>query len=300
MPLFFIVSGYLHKQPDSWDAFKKSTRKKTLRLLVPYVSFYFLVLVIAKIVSHQVFAITIKDLTRLICGGQMLGSFFASFWFVPVLFLTQTAFSILLLKVKNHKGFWAVIIAAYVLSYCDSLFSQSIYDVKYFWNADVVLLAIVFYSAGYFLKNREGVVNRNVLLSCSLVTALAIIVDASGIVTYSLNMRSSRYNHFLLDLLIPISMCILIIHLCRFIENFGFSQYLVQVGRYSLTIMYLHLTINIITDQFYPRNFLVVSILGTAIPILMSKFIFAKSSLTKFLFLGELHKGTRVKTVNLS
>lgn len=285
MPLFFLISGYLHKQPDSFDMFVKNTRRKTCRLLVPYVSFYCLILVIEKINYGQA-AITLKDFTRLLFGGQLLGGFFASFWFITVLYLTQIAFSLLLLNLKTAKAVSAVLVSAYILSYLDSLFSVSVYDIKFLWNADVVLLAVVFYSAGWLLKNKKVVIKRSVLLLCSFITCITIILDAQGIINYSLDMRSSTYNHFLLDLLVPVGICMMILQFSRFLEKYRTSKYLMLAGRYSLPIMYLHLTINIISDHFYPRNFLFVTIIGVVIPILLSKFIFEKSTLTKFLFLG--------------
>lgn len=288
MPLFFVISGYLHKQPDSIGQFLESTRRKIARLFVPYVSFYFLILTILKIESNQALAINLNDLSRLIWGGQRMGSGLAPFWFITVLFLTQISFSLLRLKIKNNKAFFAAIALAYVLSYFDSLLSQSGHDIQFFWNADVVLLAIVFYSVGYLLKSERIAIQWKMVTLCSLITCSAIVFDWLGIIDYSLNMRTSRYDHFLLDILIPVAMCILIIHLSGYLERFSISKYLAQAGKDSLTIMYLNLTINIISDNFVPRHFLFVTILGVIIPILISKFVFEKYSLTRFLFLGEL------------
>jgi len=288
MPLFFVISGYLHKQPNSMEAFVSSIRRKTVRLLVPYVSFYFLILTVLKIESNQPLSITLTDITRLLLGGQNLGSGFAPLWFVTVLYLTQLAFSLLLLKVRNGKGVAAVIFSAYVLAYFDSVLSLSGRDIHFIWNADVALLAIGFYSIGYLLKRNKTSFDGRLLVICSLITCTAIGLDALGTIDYSLNMRSSRYNHFILDLLIPVAISVLIIYLSHVLEKSGISKYLGQIGKYSLSIMYLHLTLNIISDHFMPRNFLFVTIIGVTVPILISKYFFETNYVTRFLFLGEV------------
>lgn len=298
MPLFFIISGYLHKQPDSFDTFAAKTRKRTCRLLIPYVSFYLLILLIAKFEGSLPLAINIKDITRLLCGGQMLTGFFASFWFITVLYLTQIAFSLLLLNIRNPKAVAAIIALSYLLSYFDSLFSVSGHDIRFLWNADVVLFAIVFYSIGYLLKNNKIAVNPKVLALCSLVACMAVIFDAFGIIDYTLDMKISRYNHFLLDLLIPTSLSILVLRLSRFVEKYSFSKYLVHAGIYSLSIMYLHMPINILMDHICPRNPLVVSVVGIVIPVLISKFIFERHYLTRLLFLGKLPRKINAKTAS--
>lgn len=294
MPLFFILSGYLHKQPDSFDLFVKNTGRKSCRFLIPYVSFYFVILFIRKIINSQPLAIAINDIFPLIWGGQLLVSAFAPFWFITVLYLTQLSFSILLLKVKNSKALFAVIFSAYILSYFDSLLSISGHDIKFIWDADVVLLAIVYYGVGCLLKSNKIVLDGKAVSLCSLITLTAIVVDAYGIINYSLNMRSSRYNHLLLDLLIPIAVSMLVIYFSRLIERYRAGSGLAHVGRYSLQIMCLHLTINIIADQFIPRNFLFVTIIGVIIPMLVSKLIFEKTQLTRLLFLGRLPNKLRL------
>jgi fucose 4-O-acetylase-like acetyltransferase len=288
MPLFFIISGYLHKQPDSPDMLAKNIGKKSRGLLIPYVSFYFLIFLVNKVITGQPPAIAIKDFFPLIWGGQLLVSAFAPFWFITVLYLTQLSFSVLLLKVKNKKTLFVIIFSSYVLSYFDSLLSVSGHDIKFMWDADVVLLAVVYYGAGYLLRTNKIVLDRKSLTLCSLIACTAVALDSLGLMDYSLNMRSSRYNHFLLDLLIPIAISMMVLYFSRMIEKYSVGSGLANVGRYSLQIMCLHLTVNIIADHFVPRNFLFVTLIGIIIPILFSKFIFEKTKLTRFLFLGAL------------
>ena len=44
MPLFFLISGYLHRQPDSLTEIFSVSVQKTYRLLIPYLSYYILIL----------------------------------------------------------------------------------------------------------------------------------------------------------------------------------------------------------------------------------------------------------------
>lgn len=281
MPLFFIIAGYLHKQPDSWAMFAQRTRKKTVCLLVPYVAFYLTLLPVYKIVSGLPLVITLADLKRLILGGQMFGSLFAPFWFITVLYLSQVTFSLLLLKVKDSKKLAAILAVSYILAYLDSLYTQTVYDYKVMWNADVVLLAVVYYGAGYLLRSHNGTGRPSLVWGSLLITFLAVVLDAADLINYSLNMRSGRYNHFLLDFLIPVSICILIMLLSRNLEGLCLGKYLAQAGLNSLSIMYLHLTVNVIWDLFFSRNYIVVTILGLIFPILISKLIFVKHHSTR-------------------
>ena len=43
MPLFFILSGYLHKQPGSFSEILFVIVQKTYRFFVPYTAYYFLI-----------------------------------------------------------------------------------------------------------------------------------------------------------------------------------------------------------------------------------------------------------------
>ena len=79
MPLFFIISGYLHKQPQTLDGVLNYNLKRTVQLLVPYVSFYLLILFIQKVGLHQSMTITMNDLKQLLLGGQRLDGSFGPF-----------------------------------------------------------------------------------------------------------------------------------------------------------------------------------------------------------------------------
>ena len=73
MPLFFIISGYLFKKPKNNDKIKSMLVKKTLKFLVPYVAYYFTILIIIGIDSDKQPLITFEDIKNFIAGGANLG-----------------------------------------------------------------------------------------------------------------------------------------------------------------------------------------------------------------------------------
>lgn len=285
MPLFFIISGYLHKQPQTLDGVLNYNLKRTVQLLVPYVSFYLLILFIQKVGLHQSMTITMNDLEQLLLGGQRLDGSFGPFWFITTLYLTQVVFSFLL-RAKNNKLIFLVIIAFYMLSFLDS--STALFSKDVIWNANVTLIAIVYYYVGYLLKNRHSIFNRYTLIICLTIIVVFISFNVSGFYGYSLNMKTVVYNNFLLDLIIPISFSLIVLMLSRCIEKSQFGNGLSFVGKFTLTIMYLHIPVNLVASQFLTIHPVVFLGLGTTIPIFISIFIFEKFDLTRFLFLGIL------------
>lgn len=119
MPLFFFISGYLYNSDISIEKYLK---KKFLRLIVPYLSFLFLLSIPDYIVcfnsanstmnSHlfgDIISLTIKQ----IYGGRDLYGWFDVFWFVTCLFLTQQIFHIIN-RLCNKKSLFVFIIILFL------------------------------------------------------------------------------------------------------------------------------------------------------------------------------------------
>ncbi|KKB44101.1 acyltransferase family protein [Bacillus thermotolerans] len=292
MPLFFIISGYLFRRLDTYDAFIHWTKKRTIQLLVPYVSFG---LAISLFLFFTDLSMTklIENIQNLAYGGQVLRSFFAVFWFITCLYLTQILFALMQLVTKNmyiHLGILTVFYyAAHVIGY-----SPKLENVDIPWNADVALLAIVYYAFGYYGKRFLNALVRHkqtLLISVLLATA-AIALQWNHIIHFELDMKLNKYSSMGLNLLIP-----LIFSLLVFTVSYQFSllekKFWEYLGTASLTIMYLHIPLNkYLQDVLGDYNLLVYTLVGVLIPLTVHYAILVNFDFTKKAFLGVFQKKT--------
>ncbi|CAM5191868.1 hypothetical protein UACE39S_04896 [Ureibacillus acetophenoni] len=282
MPLFFIISGYLHKQPNTLSGVMKNNWRKVKQLLIPYVSFYLLIILLRQLDLNQNFTVTQFDVKQFILGGQNLGGYFGVFWFITTLLITQILFSFVL-RFKNQKVVFLIILISYMLSYINSAYFA---DKSIMWNANVALLAIVYYYVGYLLKNRAHIFNMYTAIISLIISMVFFLLKYNEIYNYAFNMKIYNYHTFGLDLLIPISISFVIFTISKYIERFKVGEDLAYLGKMSLVIMYLHIPANLLAENFFQYNTVIFTIIGIILPILVSSLIFEKLYVTRYLFLG--------------
>jgi polysaccharide biosynthesis protein PslL len=285
MPLFFILSGYLHKQSESLNDLFSIILKRTFQLLIPYFSFYLLILILFQFDANKPILITKVDIERVIDGGQLLTGFFGPFWFITTLYITQITF-LIVSSINNHKIIIIIVFLLYILSHVELPYTPS-KDTGYFWNVDVVLFAIAFYSFGYYLKKyKKLLLNSYIFILCSFISTFFIVLNVLNIIDYTLDMKYKIYNHFFLDLIVPISFSMTIIFFARQISNFIIGKTIAYIGAFSLTIMYLHIPVNLMLDNFFKYDYYVFTIVGIILPILLTILIFDRFHYTRIAFLG--------------
>lgn len=161
---------------------------------------------------------------------------------------------------------------------------------NFLWNADVVLVSLFYYSMGYFSKNFILKYSNSillVLLSASL-SITFVLLNVSGNIDYYMNMKMSRFNNVILDIIIPFSFFIPIIFVSQLISHISARTLFEFIGKYSIVIMYLHLPINILINEIFavsltPLNF---TLAGVLIPVLIG-YTFSKFSFTRKVMLGR-------------
>ena len=98
MPLFFLISGYLYRRPDSM---KKTILRKAKRLLVPYFSFgigyWILWLVLHGKETENPFA----PFYALVFNGINGLVYESALWFLPALFVVYNVFSVVDRKINQ-------------------------------------------------------------------------------------------------------------------------------------------------------------------------------------------------------
>ena len=107
-------------------------------------------------------------------------------------------------------------------------------------------------------------------LSAITVAVGAIVANDLGFIDYHLSLKFLRYDHLLLDLIIPISFIVMIIGFFQRITKIMPLHWLVKLEKHSITIMYLHLFTDTIMNDFFQYEIIGFTVLGLVIPIIIS------------------------------
>ena len=131
-------------------------------------------------------------------------------------------------------------------------------------DLDVSLIAIAYYGFGYYA--RKLIRNRFVTRLCALAFVLFIAADQMNLIHYSLDMKNLGYTHRLLDLLIPITGTLAICEVSHLLVKVSFLRTsLSQLGIASLSIMYMHLPLNMFLIQHFNYGFIVFVLVGVGV-----------------------------------
>ncbi|WP_157871799.1 acyltransferase family protein [Gloeothece verrucosa] len=156
MPLFFFISGLVAKDSIKELSFKDFFNLRLRRLLIPYIFF--------SLVSYIVWFFLFRhfgkgeDISPLkpligILYGVAIGDWLIpniAMWFFTCLMMTEIYF-FLLIRLPSRKILIAVLFVLSVVGY-GLLYSISSTPYRLPWNADLALVAVVFYGVGHLLK----------------------------------------------------------------------------------------------------------------------------------------------------
>lgn len=289
MPLFFLISGYLHRQPDSLTEIFSVSVQKTYRLLIPYLSYYILILFCMKITFDLPLAISRQDIRALLIGGEYLTGSVGVFWFITVLYFTEITF----LWINCFKKIWLT--AAFVVFFYGLSHAPLIQNPCY-QAADVMFYAILFYFTGYCIHRKKFIINsKRVFAGSAAAAVFFIFMQGTGFMEYSLAMKNKTYNHWILDIVIPLTFCMAVLCFSYKFQKVCWSRYIAWVGRYSLPVMYLHIPIFYICREWitFRYSMAVLFLLSIIVPILLSVLIFEKIPLLGILFMGDKVRSVR-------
>lgn len=278
MPLFFFLSGVLFK-PVLFKSFGRWAGNKTYRMMLPY---FIYGIVIFTVFNMQSLELLPDHLYNLLYGGSGLQGPYGVFWFITVLLLTQ-----LLLGIISNFYKWIqifIIVVLFVVGH-----SEFIISFDWPWNANVVMIAIFYYSLGYYSKEIISKYHDSFAVAAisAALAAIVIFVNVNGQLDFYLNLKMSSYNHFILDIIIPLLFFMPVIYISSIIEKFPIKEVLKVIGRYSIVIMYLHLPVNIFFRTILEYNVTAFefTVLGVAIPVFIG-YLFSLTKPARILFLG--------------
>jgi len=294
MPLFFYISGYLYKNSDaSTGAYFK---KKTIRLLVPYFSFLFLLSIpdylvcinSAGCVTKSDMFKTIVSLTiKKIYGGRDLYGWFDVFWFITCLFLTQQVFHVICRFVTNRIKAWIIIITFfYIYAMMGQYFDRI--RLPLFWGMNIVPMAILFFFMGHKIPLKR-IVNNKVIIGSVIFFFAALLLDIKGAMLHEFKMKWEAYGYPILNVVLAVCGIIITIGLAKlFSQNKMVHLIFSELGKASLVIMFLHQTIRQLVFSRLPciSNEWII-IIGTAAVCYGIYYLLTLHYVTRKVFLGE-------------
>ncbi|MBD2453315.1 acyltransferase family protein [Nostoc sp. FACHB-87] len=249
MPLFFFISGFLYK--DKYD-YKTYLHNKVSSLLVPYFSFLLLysgLQVFSYVVKairsgnilpwNEQFSFIVAYIYNQIYGGALLDNWFGVFWFVTCLFLTQQIYNLIYKKFGHYNILMiSIMLVSYGLAMADFWFLT---NTGYFWNINVVCMALPFYWLGHLYAQHRLENKRWLVLLSGIIFGTAIALHQLGIQPNSFAMKGGYYGIVFYSPLVALAGIILTQNLANILsKNKHLFSLMSVLGASSMMIMYVH------------------------------------------------------------
>ncbi|GLI09050.1 acyltransferase [Paenibacillus tyrfis] len=293
MPLFFLVSGLLFKSvmPDKYISW---TLKRIRSFMIPYFAYGICIAVLVAAKLRDPLSVP-RDIWNLIYGGTVLGGWYGVFWFITCLLLVHLLMGFLSRYPVKVQA--AAVLVSYTAAHFVSMTPLAEMDIP--WNADVALMAIAFFFLGYTFKAQlaAGLERGIWFIPALLIVAATIVLNKEQILIFRMDMKMKVYTQPVLDLIIPLACVLVVLQLCYWISRWPMSSVLAFLGTVTITIMYLHIPVNIVLQYGLGLEYgsLVFTLAGVLLP-LGAAWLMSKSSLLTMLFLGQQGFGRKEKT----
>jgi polysaccharide biosynthesis protein PslL len=290
MPFFFIASGYFHRVDRDEIGY---LQKKCTSLLVPYFV-YLLIFNIPRIFefsfealiepSVETLKILLGYIARLLHGGYLLKGSVGVFWFVTCLFLTQQLFNFISVRIQDKRRLFAIAIALYIVSTIDQL---SPGHLVLPWAANVVFGAFFFYALGSIYGNYIFKARSQLLIFLAVSVSVFSIVLVSLGLSLSFSMKQAYYGFFILSPLAAFSLTKLLVLVSSALSKVkGLAPMLSFMGQASITIMFVHRSVQYALPDFLHRDNILSACIITAICCVIHQG-FKQVSVLRALFLGS-------------
>jgi uncharacterized membrane protein len=168
------------------------------------------------------------------------------------------------------------------------------------WDLDVALLAVAYYAIGDFCKKLLSNISPTVTLTAIFASILLITANYRGLFGYMLDMKNVVYRHSFLDLLIPVIMIIALLGISQMLARIRLGQAFTLLSNVAVPVVYLHVPINSVLRVEYHFHYgsTAAILIGFIVPVILSKLIFDRFSLTRFLLQGRVPPQLAAKTVH--
>lgn len=285
MPAFFILSGLFFKPVFENRGMLSGIKRRFMQLIVPYLFFLLTITVIRYGMEigygNLDIAWYLNDFWKIVVGGRFVRGAYGVFWFVTTLFFSYIIFTLITRYLSRGKQL-ALLVIFYFLAHAESILVTRVIDgstvesaqsIPVMWNVDVALMAIVYLAIGYYAKDFWMAISNRVLSVAISVAVLALFADNMQWIDYRLSMKFLRYEHFFLDIIIPITFTIVLIGLFQRLSLNMELSVLQRIQKHSLSIMYLHIFADIVLNDFFSYGIIGFTAIGIVIPICVSLLI---------------------------
>lgn len=152
------------------------------------------------------------------------------------------------------------------------------------WSLDEALGAIVFLFIGDYAKNIEHKQFHFLIL---IIPFIFITVNHTMELNYKFNMKSMMYNHYLLDLIVPVSFTYMLYRLSFLLSHVDFiKSVLVYLGKSSMTIYFTHGAILYLLGKYFSLNIWIIIAVTVIIGGILHNILY-KFKLLRILFTGD-------------
>lgn len=204
-------------------------------------------------------------------GGKLQGSR-GVFWFISVFFITQQIMNVIF-NIYKKQLFLLLLILLLPISYIIQYSKISLP-----LNIQSLPIALWYYILGYKLKNILLKKSNFYLCTISIITLVLIFPFQKEV---CLDIKYNNYGIPVISVLISLFMIYSIITLTKSIPS---SKILSQLGKNSMTIMYLHQSINLRLSSHI--HSLIILILCLFIPSILH-YLMNNYKITRILFIGK-------------
>lgn len=285
MPAFFIMSGLFFKPLLEKGTMLPGIKKRFMQLIVPYLFFIVLITVIRYGMEigygNTDIAWYLNDLMKIIIGGRFVRGAYGVFWFVTTMFFSFIIFTLITKYLSRGKQL-ALIVVFYLVAHIESLFVMQVIEgstvesaqsIPVLWNVDVALMAVVYLAIGYYGKEFWMEIKNRVWFGAISVAVIAFFANEVGWIDYELSMKFLNYEHFALDLIIPVAFTIVLIGLFQRISLKMELSVLQRIQKHSISIMYVHIFADIVLNDFFTYGLVGYTLIGVIVPICISLII---------------------------
>lgn len=234
VPLFFCIAGFFHSKNNSLTI----TKIRFKQLMIPYfiwsISLYFLWVFVTRFYgdSANLSLSPVKNLIGVFYaqGGREYMDWGIPLWFLPCIFVVFSIFSFVQ-KIASKKIKALVLVLLICIGFLMSYFSKF----NYFWSFDIALVALSFYSLGFFFKNRLLNLNKKEALWLLL---LALIFHS---ILYFFNTKVDMYRSVYGNQFVFITSGVFgCLFWLMFFKSFPVFNFLSYLGKNTIVILGSH------------------------------------------------------------
>ena len=233
MPLYFVLSGIFFKTYNGFGAF---LLKKTNKLLVPFLFFYFIAYIAYYIANWVTPGLIKSDASGIFDVFTQRQYFNGPIWFLICLFWSNIYFYLIQKLVKND-----IFKAICIFLICTIGATMGQKGVFLPCMMDVAMTALPFFYIGYLLKQTKLLIpNRfdryNLLLVLIFWTTSFLMERYLNIGNISFH-YNQYHGYLILDIVSATSSVMAVLFLCKSIRKIPFVSY---CGRYSIILLCTH------------------------------------------------------------